>query len=72
MKKPTKKELELIRESWFAGFMTSGEGWNGEYPFEGGMEAGTAIQQSRLKESFKNYLKQNYGIPTNKKSTENI
>lgn len=26
---------EELRKAWLAGFLTSGEGFNGEYPYEG-------------------------------------
>lgn len=31
---PDTEALERVRDAWLDGFLASGEGWNGEYPFD--------------------------------------
>lgn len=44
---------ELVREAFKAGFMSAGEGWNGEYPFERGVA--TDEDHSALEERFRRF-----------------
>lgn len=61
-KKLTSKEKTLVQDAFIAGFMSAGDGWNGEYPFnDGHFEAASLKNRLSLKRNVTNYIKKCYG-----------
>lgn len=56
----SEEDRERLWQAFFAGFMSSGEGWNGEWPFE---RRGTEENISAVKETFEKWLSNPASVP---------